>query len=236
MNANELSPRLQVVANYVPKKARLADIGSDHAYLPIALVRNERIQYAIAGEVVQGPYEAARKQVSKNGLEQFIEIRLGDGMEVVFLEDNIEAVTICGMGGVLIRDILERGKRMHRFSGKERLILQPNVGEKQLREWLAAEGYTIIAETILEDHHKIYEVMVAEKLDSTTSYTQHELLFGPHLLQERSTVFLKKWQHQLGKLEKVRANLAKSDQQLEDKIIQVEREIQWIKEALDESK
>ncbi|MEO1770839.1 tRNA (adenine(22)-N(1))-methyltransferase [Candidatus Enterococcus ferrettii] len=236
MNANELSLRLQVVANYVPKKARLADIGSDHAYLPVALVRNERIQYAIAGEVVQGPYEAARKQVSKNGLEQFIEIRLGDGMEVVFLEDNIEAVTICGMGGVLIRDILERGKRMHRFSGKERLILQPNVGEKQLREWLAAEGYTIIAETILEDHHKIYEVMVAEKLDSTASYTQHELLFGPHLLQERSTVFLKKWQHQLGKLEKVRANLAKSDQQLEDKIIQVEREIQWIKEALDESK
>lgn len=199
-------------------------------------MRNERIQYAIAGEVVQGPYEAARKQVSKNGLEQFIEIRLGDGMEVVFLEDNIETVTICGMGGVLIRDILERGKRMHRFSGKERLILQPNVGEKQLREWLAAEGYTIIAETILEDHHKIYEVMVAEKLDSTASYTQHELLFGPHLLQERSTVFLKKWQHQLEKLEKVRANLAKSNQQLEDKIIQVEREIQWIKEALDESK
>lgn len=236
MNANELSPRLQVVADYVPQNARLADIGSDHAYLPVALVLNKKIQYAIAGEVVQGPYEAAQRQVAKNGLEELIEIRLADGLEAVFLEDQIDTVTICGMGGVLIRDILDRGKNLQRLSGTEKLILQPNVGEKQLREWLTAEGYTITAEEILEDHRKVYEVIVAEKLEAAAEYTPQELLFGPFLLQERSTIFLEKWQRQLGKLEKVRENLARSDQQLAEKIAQVEQEIQWIQEVLDESK
>ncbi len=157
-------------------------------------------------------------------------------MEAVFLEDQVDTVTICGMGGVLIRDILARGKKLQRLSGTEKLILQPNVGEKQLREWLTVEGYTITAEEILEDHRKVYEVIVAEKLEATAEYTPKELLFGPFLLQERSTIFLEKWHRQLGKLEKVRENLARSDQQLTEKIEQVEQEIQWIQEVLDESK
>lgn len=235
MNANELSPRLQVVADYVPANARLADIGSDHAYLPVALLLNKKIQWALAGEVVQGPYEAAKRQVAKNNLEKLIEVRLADGMEAVLLEDQIDTITICGMGGVLIKDILERGKKLQRLSGKERLVLQPNVGERQLREWLTTEGYTIIAETILEDHRKIYEVLVAEKLKTTAQYTEQELLFGPFLMEECSTIFVKKWQGQLEKLEKVRANLARSDQQLDEKISQVELEIQWIQEVLHES-
>ncbi|EOH90077.1 tRNA (adenine(22)-N(1))-methyltransferase [Enterococcus pallens] len=235
MNANELSPRLQVVADYVPANARLADIGSDHAYLPVALLLNKKIQWALAGEVVQGPYEAAKRQVAKNNLEKLIEVRLADGMEAVLLEDQIDTITICGMGGVLIKDILERGKKLQRLSGKERLVLQPNVGERQLREWLTTEGYTIIAETILEDHRKIYEVLVAEKLKTTAQYTEQELLFGPFLMEECSTIFVKKWQRQLEKLEKVRANLARSDQQLDEKISQVELEIQWIQEVLHES-
>ncbi len=235
MNANELSPRLQVVADYVPANARLADIGSDHAYLPVALLLNKKIQWALAGEVVQGPYEAAKRQVAKNNLEKLIEVRLADGMESVLLEDQIDTITICGMGGVLIKDILERGKKLQRLSGKERLVLQPNVGERQLREWLTTEGYTIIAETILEDHRKIYEVLVAEKLKTTAQYTEQELLFGPFLMEECSTIFVKKWQRQLEKLEKVRANLARSDQQLDEKISQVELEIQWIQEVLHES-
>lgn len=235
MNANELSPRLQVVADYVPANARLADIGSDHAYLPVALLLNKKIKWALAGEVVQGPYEAAKRQVAKNNLEKLIEVRLADGMEAVLLEDQIDTITICGMGGVLIKDILERGKKLQRLSGKERLVLQPNVGERQLREWLTTEGYTIIAETILEDHRKIYEVLVAEKLKTTAQYTEQELLFGPFLMEECSTIFVKKWQRQLEKLEKVRANLARSDQQLDEKISQVELEIQWIQEVLHES-
>lgn len=235
MNANELSPRLQVVADYVPENARLADIGSDHAYLPVALLLNKKIQWAIAGEVVQGPYEAAKRQVAKNGLETFVAVRLADGMEAVFLKDQIDTISICGMGGVLIRDILERGKNLQRLSGKERLVLQPNVGERQLREWLAVEGYTIIAETILEDHRKIYEVIVAEKSKTVSQYTQQELFFGPLLLQEHSAIFVKKWRRQLEKLERVRENLAKSDQQLDEKIAQVDQEIQWIREVLHES-
>lgn len=113
-----------------------------------------KISYGIAGEVVVGPYKSAQKQVAKNGLENKIDVRLADGLEAVKLEDHVSAITICGMGGVLIRDILQRGKEKNRLSGEERLILQPNVGERQLRKWLVDEEYTIIDESILEENQE----------------------------------------------------------------------------------
>ncbi len=101
MNAKDLSLRLQKAAEFVPQNARLADIGSDHAYLPVALMLQNKISYGIAGEVVVGPYKSAEKQVAKNGLENKIDVRLADGLEAVKLEDHVSAITICGMGGVL---------------------------------------------------------------------------------------------------------------------------------------
>ncbi|MDT2820502.1 tRNA (adenine(22)-N(1))-methyltransferase TrmK [Enterococcus devriesei] len=232
MNAKDLSIRLQKAAEYVPQGARLADIGSDHAYLPVALMLQNKISYGIAGEVVAGPFKSAQKQVAKNGLEEKIDVRLADGLEAVELADEISAITICGMGGVLIRDILQRGKEKNRLSGKERLILQPNVGEPQLRHWLVAEGYKIIEEAIVAENHKIYEVLAAEKASTTPKYTEKELFFGPILLQEHSPIFIEKWQHKLAKSEKILASLHQSDQDVADKIQAVSQEIEWIKEVL----
>ncbi|MFC4771679.1 tRNA (adenine(22)-N(1))-methyltransferase [Enterococcus hermanniensis] len=232
MNAKDLSMRLQRAAEYVPQGARLADIGSDHAYLPVALMLQNRISYGIAGEVVKGPFESAKRQVAKNGLVDKIDVRLADGLEAITLADDISAVTICGMGGVLIRDILQRGKEQTRLSGNERLILQPNVGERQLRGWLVQEGYTIIAESILEENQKVYEIIVAEKKDETTAYSAKEVFFGPHLLQEQNKIFIEKWQHKLIKSEKILASLKRSDQDVADKIKEVEQEITWIQEVI----
>lgn len=232
MNAKDLSIRLQKAAEFVPQDARLADIGSDHAYLPVALMLQDKISYGIAGEVVVGPYESAKRQVAKNGLESKIDVRLADGLEAVDLSDQVSAITICGMGGVLIRDILQRGKENNRLSGKERLILQPNVGERQLRQWLVAEGYTITDETIIEENNKIYEIIVAEKFLDTPEYSDRELFFGPALLVEKSPVFIEKWQHKLIKTENILNSLRQSDQDVSEKIREVEQEIEWIKEVL----
>ncbi|WP_427814221.1 tRNA (adenine(22)-N(1))-methyltransferase [Enterococcus sp. 22-H-5-01] len=232
MNAKDLSMRLQKAAEYVPQGARLADIGSDHAYLPVALMLQNKISYGIAGEVVKGPFESAKRQVAKNGLVDKIDVRLADGLEAVTLADEVSAITICGMGGVLIRDILQRGKEQQRLSGNERLILQPNVGERQLREWLVQEGYTIIAESILEENQKVYEIIVAEKNTAATTYSLKELFFGPRLLQEKNQIFIEKWQHKLIKSEKILASLKRSDQDVADKIKEVEQEITWIQEVI----
>ncbi|MGO3114910.1 tRNA (adenine(22)-N(1))-methyltransferase [Enterococcus pseudoavium] len=232
MNAKDLSLRLQKAAEYVPQDARLADIGSDHAYLPVALMLQNKISYGIAGEVVIGPYKSAQKQVAKNGLENKIDVRLADGLEAVELADEISAITICGMGGVLIRDILQRGKEKNRLSGKERLILQPNVGERQLRQWLFVENYTIVAEAIIAENNKIYELIVAEKALTTPEYSAKELFFGPQLMQEKNPIFIEKWQHKLAKSERILASLYQSDQDVAEKIEAVTEEIVWIKEVL----
>ncbi|MBO0453467.1 tRNA (adenine(22)-N(1))-methyltransferase [Candidatus Enterococcus murrayae] len=232
MNAKDLSLRLQKAAEFVPQDARLADIGSDHAYLPVALILQNRISYGIAGEVVEGPYKSAKKQVAKNGLENKIDVRLADGLEAVELADEVSAITICGMGGVLIRDILQRGKEKNRLSGKERLILQPNVGERQLRQWLVNEKYTITDEAIIEENNKIYEIIVADKYSEVLDYSAKELLFGPHLLIEKTPVFIEKWQHKLNKSKKILTSLHQSDQDVTEKIQEVALEIEWIKEVL----
>ncbi|MBO0412612.1 tRNA (adenine-N(1))-methyltransferase [Enterococcus hulanensis] len=232
MNAKDLSLRLQKAAEFVPQDARLADIGSDHAYLPVALMLQEKISYGIAGEVVVGPYESAKRQVAKNGLEKSIDVRLADGLEAVELSDQVSAITICGMGGVLIRDILQRGKDKNRLSGKERLILQPNVGERQLRQWLVNEHYTITHEAIIEENNKVYEVIVADKLSEAPEYSAKELFFGPVLLNDKNAVFVAKWQHKLEKSEKILASLHQSDQDVAEKIQEVVQEIEWIKEVL----
>ncbi|MGX7264000.1 tRNA (adenine(22)-N(1))-methyltransferase [Enterococcus crotali] len=236
MNENQLSKRLARVGELVPEQSRLADIGSDHAYLPVALVLQKKLDFAVAGEVVTGPYEAAKKQVRKNGLTEQIIVRLADGLDAVKETDKITAVTICGMGGVLIRDILDAGWNKQRLQGNERLVLQPNVGEKPLRDWLTVHGYTIIEEDILEENNKIYEIIVASRQELRVAYSEKERLFGPILLKKQSPIFRKKWLGELNQRETILAQLAKASGDQTLRIQQIEKEIAEIKEVLsDES-
>ena len=89
-------------------------------------------------------------------------VRLANGLDAIEPEDQIDVISICGMGGTLIRDILEAGRKKS-FNRKERLVLQPNIGEPTLRRWLMANDYSIIDETIVEENRKLYEIIVAEK-------------------------------------------------------------------------
>ena len=109
MNENQLSKRLATVGDLIPRGSRLADIGSDHAYLPVALMLENKLSFAVAGEVVEGPYQSAKTQVSKSNLTDKIIVRLANGLDAIEPEDQIDVISICGMGGTLIRDILEAG-------------------------------------------------------------------------------------------------------------------------------
>lgn len=205
MNLIKLSNRLEAVASCIENTGVHADIGSDHAYLPIYLIENEIATSAIAGEVVKGPFESSVENVRKQGLSDKISVRLGSGLEVIE-HAEADSITICGMGGALISDILEAGKE--KLSGNEKLVLQPNIGGQILRKWLNTNEWKIIDEKILEEDNKIYEIVVAEKGEQTL--TEAELLLGPNLLVEKNETFIKKWNHELLHLGRILENIEKS--------------------------
>ncbi|UZE21484.1 tRNA (adenine(22)-N(1))-methyltransferase TrmK [Pseudomonas sp. B21-056] len=230
MNEQTLSMRLERVAAQVPVGARLADIGSDHGYLPVALTRRGVIVAAVAGEVAMTPFRSAERTVRENGLERWISVRLADGLAAIEPGDGITAVSLCGMGGETIRDILERDKS--RLNGQERLILQPNGGEQPLRLWLVENGYRILCEEVLRENRFDYEVIVAERSGPVT-YTAEELYFGPLLMQARSPAFLDKWQRRLRQKHKTLASFARARQAVPGEEVQdVARQIRWITDLL----
>ena len=224
-----ISKRLELVASFVPQGAVLLDVGSDHAYLPIELVERGQIEAAIAGEVVVGPYQSAVKNVDAHGLEEKIQVRLANGLAAFEEEDQVSVITIAGMGGRLIATILEEG--LDKLSGVERLILQPNNREDDLRIWLQDHGFQIVAESILEEAGKFYEILVVEvgQMKLSTS----DLRFGPFLSKEVSPVFVQKWQKEAAKLEFALGQIPEKN--LMERQVLVDK-IQAIKEVLHASK
>ncbi|MCG6576570.1 tRNA (adenine-N(1))-methyltransferase [Pseudomonas sp. AF32] len=221
--------RLERVAAYVPAGARLADIGSDHAYLPVALMRRGIISMAVAGEVALTPFRSAERTVRENDLEQQIIVRLANGLAAIEPGDEITAISLCGMGGETIRDILDSGKS--RMSGQERLILQPNGGERPLRQWLMKNDYRILFEDVLRENRFDYEIIVAER-DGPVTYTAEELYFGPLLMQARSPAFLLKWQRLLRLKEKTLVRLAKAQAVPRETVEDIARQVRWIEDLL----
>jgi len=234
MNIDRLSLRLETVASYMIKGMRLADIGSDHAYLPCYCVRKGISPSAIAGEVADGPLKAAKHQVAAAGLAEFIDVRKGDGLEVLQPSET-DCVVIAGMGGALISDILERGK--DKLREVERLILQPNVGAIHVRKWLMNNGRRLSAEEILEEDGKIYEILVADFGDPLSTYGDLNagLLLGPYLMEEKSHEFRRKWEQEVKQWENIVNGLekaAKSDENLAKKQ-ELLNKIVMVKEALE---
>ncbi|WP_033541081.1 tRNA (adenine(22)-N(1))-methyltransferase [Planococcus sp. CAU13] len=213
MNAQQLSERLKRVASHVPQGAVLADIGSDHAYLPCYLALKGKINKGIAGEVVKGPYESAVRQVRQEGLDEQIEVRLANGLTAIDPADGVTAVAVAGMGGPLIASILEDGKA--NLDGVRRLILQPNVHAKAIRDWAAANGWAIVDEEILKENDKIYEIIVLEPSSASVSYSQQELLMGPVLIKEKPPEFREKWERESSQWKRILLSVESTEQTLE---------------------
>ncbi|MDF2607178.1 MAG: hypothetical protein K0S34_1373 [Bacillales bacterium] len=234
MNEIKLSKRLSTVASYIPIGSSIADIGSDHAYLPCFCILNEIAVKAIAGEVVSGPYMSAKKQVEKCNLENKIKVKLANGLFAI--EDEVvDCITISGMGGPLIVEILENGKdKLHTV---HRLILQPNVGGHAVRRWLFENGWKISYEDILEEDSKIYEIIVADKgldLENYSKNFDRKIYFGPHLIREQNEAFKKKWTSELTSLNVALNSISKanSSSETESKTKEILQKIRMIEEVL----
>lgn len=229
----ELGERLTRVASFVPNGSKVCDVGSDHAYLPVYLIQNDQISCAIAGEVVKGPFLSAKQTVRDYRMEDRIEVRLGDGLQILSKEDEITAVTICGMGGELISRILEAGYSGSHLNGRERLILQPNVAEHFVREWLMNHSYQIVEETVVSDNHRLYEIIVAEPVDKRVKYTELELKYGPILLQHPSELSVAKWNRMNRKNKEILEQLQKSKTPQLEKIEQFEKAFNELQGVID---
>lgn|SRR5699024_5975080 len=228
MEKLQLSKRLKTVSQFVKKSEKVADIGSDHAYLPIYLIQHRLIPAAIAGEVVEGPFQNAKKKAKDYQLEDKISVRFGNGLHILNGEDEIGTVTICGMGGLLIANILNEGINKQILSKSTRLVLQPNNAEKDLRLFLQINQYEIIKEAIVEEHNKIYEVIVAEYKSEKIKYSEDELTFGPLLLKKKTSTFYKKWQAELNIHENILEQLRntkniKKIEAIQEKIHQIKK-------------
>ncbi|GAE91174.1 tRNA-m1A22 methylase [Gracilibacillus boraciitolerans JCM 21714] len=185
-----LSNRLQQLANYLEDPICFADIGSDHAYLPCYVCVQHPKAKAIAGELNEGPYQRAKQTVLDQHLAAQIDVRKGNGLEVIS-PGEVNQITIAGMGGKLICSILNNGK--NKLSGVQRLILQPNIDAHLVRKWVIDNSYRITAEAIILEEGYVYEIIVCDFYTKQQKLNNQQLLFGPFLLEEKTDVFQQKW-------------------------------------------
>ena len=224
--------RLNSLAQMVDQSARIADIGTDHAYLPIQLVKENKIQFAIASDVAAGPLENAKKDIAAAGLDGNIETRLGAGLDTINSADQIDTVIIAGMGGKLITQILNDA--WLKDSIFKTLILEPNIGEPGVRKWLMSHNYQIKQEKIITEAGHTYELIKAEKTNKIVKLTEKELFFGPEILQEKNEVFYQKWRGQFAYHKKLLLNLNKAKEKDLVHIHKIESEIKMIEEEIND--
>lgn len=171
-----LTPRLKLIADFVKGKT-VADIGTDHAYIPIELMKNGRCERVIASDVNTGPAEIAENNIKEEGLN--IEVRTGSGLSVL-LPGEAEDIIIAGMGGKLICEILAAHPEIAKSS---RLILQPMNGQYELRSFLLKEGYVISHEDLALEGFKVYNVIICDRMGKPLSYKSETDLHIPEFLK-----------------------------------------------------
>lgn len=155
-NRMHLTPRLRTIMQQVPKGARLADIGTDHALIPTALLRRGVIACAIASDLREGPLDSAARTARQFDVEDQLSLRLGGGMQTIQPEEA-DTIVIAGMGGETIAQILTDDPWA--LDGKHLLLLQAMTAQPYLRQYLAAHGGIIQKESLCQEGQRMYTVM-----------------------------------------------------------------------------
>lgn len=174
----KLSPRLQAVADFVSPSRCVADIGTDHALLPLYLVEQKIVARVIAVEKEAGPATVARGTVAARGLDDRIEVRVGDGLSPL-RPGEAEIIVLAGLGGEKIAAILAYGIETARTA--RQLILQPMNRAAILRHWLAENGWRITAETLVAEKRRLYQIIAAAP-GKKRQFSWLEAELGPCLL------------------------------------------------------
>lgn len=180
-----LSQRLFAVSSLVTDGYRLADIGTDHGFVPIFLVEEGRIPSAIAMDVRPGPLQRARDHILEHALEDRIQTRLSDGLTELEAEEA-DTVLIAGMGGALTVRILEEGSDPN--LGIKELILQPQSEIEIVRRYLEGSGWKIVEEKMVFEDGKYYPMMRC--LPGTMDLTEMQARYGPCLMTQRPETWI----------------------------------------------
>ena len=227
-----LPERLKKIADFIPLGSTVADIGTDHALLPVYLIKQGISKSVIAGDLNRGPLEAAKRNVTEAGLQEQIILRQGNGLDIIS-PGEADTVVIAGMGGFTIRQILEeKGRDVFGF---KRFILQPMNDSHALRKWLVRNGLYMAKEDIVEEDSRLYEIICAVPGDEETVDTKVAAI-GPRLFEQRHPLLIKLVQKEIDVKYRIIMDIKNSKSlktALREKELQEEiRGLEWIIECL----
>jgi len=188
----KLSDRLEMIANLIDENETMADIGTDHGFLPVSLWERGICKKIILSDVNKGPLEKASDNIKATNPGVEFDLRLGNGLETILLGE-VSTLVIAGMGGVLITEILEAD--LKKSKSFKKIILQPRNGQSKLRYWLLANGFIIIKEELVKEGIYICEVIVTEpvhtelnkkinRVEISFELPEIELIRGNQLIRE----------------------------------------------------
>lgn len=232
----ELSKRMQAVADMVTFGNRVCDVGCDHGYVSIYLVQAGISPRVLAMDVNKGPLMRAAEHIKQYGTENYIELRLSDGLGA-YRKGEAESLLCAGMGGRLLMRILEH--EADKTESFEELILQPQSDLKLFRRFLREKGYSILSEDMIIEDGKFYPMMkvypkASEKVEPEDEDTEIKDLLGPCLLQNQNPVLLAYIQQEIQVKEGILEGLKKQEQK--EKLLlrkqEIEKELLLLKRAV----
>ena len=225
----ELSKRLQAVADLVSDGMTVADVGTDHGYIPIYLVKNQKSPRAIAMDVNQGPLMRAKEHIEAFNLLQYIDARLSDGVAAL-REQECECVVIAGMGGALTIKIMTEGETL--FKSLKEFVLQPQSEIAKVRQFLCENRYRIVKEDMVFEDGKYYPMMKVIN-DVTEAYNATECLFGKCMLEQKHPVLQQFLQKEAHKKETIIRSLEKeAGAHIDVRKQELKNELEGIRDAL----
>ncbi|MDA3931286.1 MAG: class I SAM-dependent methyltransferase [Tenericutes bacterium] len=189
-----ISDRLRVASQFLKGYHYLADCGTDHALLPIYAIEKGFIKKAIASDNKHHPLLSAKKNINDHRLYGEIKTALADGLSYLNLENDVDVVTVLGMGGSLIVEILSKAY----LYNVKRMVLQPNSQSKEVRKYLEDHKWEIVDEVFLKENDKYYQIIVCEQGKMTLSELERE--FGPVILEQKSDIFKERIQLMIDQL------------------------------------
>lgn len=223
-----LTERLKKVAEYVKNAECLADIGTDHGYIPIFCVLNNSAKSAVASDVNEGPLKSAEKNIEKYNLSGKISTRLSNGFEN-FEKGSFDTAVIAGMGGLLINEIIEKGR--DKFSADTRIIIQPMIAQSEVRRYLSENGFVIEDESLAREENKIYNIFLCKKGEEKLS--EFDIFVGKRLFEKKDPLFAQHMENKIFTLTKI-VNGLKMAENGGDELVKREKELGYYIKARNE--
>ena len=215
-----MDSRLNAILEFVPKGSRVADIGTDHGYLAIELIKRNIASFVIASDKNAGPLAAAQKNIKDASIDSNISLRLGDGLKILEAGE-VDVICIAGMGGALMCDILDDSPEI--VSKVNKIILQPMNAAEKIRQWAEKNNFCIEDEDLAEVDEIIYEIICLSKTSNESPATK----------KGKSPLMSKYINGKIQKLQKVYDSMSKSETaKMTDKYFEIENQLRELRAKL----